>query len=88
MVSSCAVRPLSTSTLNFAFAFVDFGSAGATAFFLEAPRAHIFFARGAGVFTLPLIRVCYLVFDRGGADSRAERPGAYHETDARTASNQ
>ena len=67
-----------------------FGSAGATAFFLEAPRApiHIFFARGAGVFTLPLIRVCYLVFDRGGADSRAERPGAYHETDAKMASNQ
>ena len=70
MVSSCAVRPLSTSTLNFAFAFVDFGSAGATAFFLEAPRAHIFFARGAGVFTLPLIRVCY----RGGAE-RPRAPG-------------
>ena len=48
MVSSCAVRPLSTSTLNFAFAFVDFGSAGATAFFLEAPRAHIFFGLRAG----------------------------------------
>ena len=26
-------RPWSTATLNFAFAFVDFGSAGATAFF-------------------------------------------------------
>ena len=38
MVSSWAVRPLGTPTLNFTFAFADLGSARATEFFLEAPQ--------------------------------------------------